>query len=85
MDDDKALRKEAQRTLKRIKDTLSTLQHSSADRGEIKDTEEFQRMKDLLDHGYAHNKPCLIQQLVILLRHPVSFVTGIILILLMLM
>ena len=83
MDEEKARKKEARRTLNRIKSTLRKVEQDPA--AGLEKTQEYQRMKDLLEHGYAHRKPGQIQYLLILLRHPVFFVTGIILVLLMLM
>ncbi len=85
MDEEKARQKEARRTLNRIKSTLSKLEDGSTSEDALEESEEYQRMKELLEHGYAHNKPGQIQRLLILLRHPVFFVTGLILILLLLM
>jgi hypothetical protein len=84
MDEEKARKKEAKRTLNRIKSTLSKLEDGSgfASKNALEKSEEYQRMKELLEHGYAHNKPGPIKQILILIRHPV-FVVFLIIVFLM--
>jgi hypothetical protein len=70
VDKDEARRKEAERTLKRIKGTLHHLEDGSAWEDPLQ-SEEFQRMKGLIESGYTRQRPGLSQRLLTLLRHPV--------------
>lgn len=85
MDGDKARQKEARRTLKRIKGTLSKLGQGEGNASDLEESEEYRRMKDLLEHGYAHNKPKPAWLALVLLRHPVFFVVTVTLVLLLFM
>ncbi len=83
MDKDRARQKEAKRTLNRIRGTLNILQQDSAPEEAVEDTEEYRHMKDLLEHGYSHNKPGLITQFLVLIKHPVFLVLLIIIVLML--
>lgn len=70
MDKEKSRRKEAERTLERIKGTLNHLEDGSAFKDPL-ENQEFQRMKSLIESGYSHSHPSLFKRLLILLRHPI--------------
>lgn len=73
VDEEKARRKEAKRTLKRIKGTLKKLDDDSAWKDPL-DSEEFEWMKNLIESGYQHNRPSLFQRMLVLIRHPILLV-----------
>jgi hypothetical protein len=74
VDEEKARQKEAKRTLDRIRRTLNNVQDESGNRPAVEESKEYRRMKDLLEHGYSHNKPGLLEQILILIKHPVFLV-----------
>lgn len=83
MDKEKARQKEARRTLNRIRGTLNSVHQDAKHSRAVEDTQEYRHMKDLLEHGYAHNKPGPLKQFLILIKHPVFAVFVIILLLML--
>lgn len=71
MDENKARRKEAERTLKRIRGTLNHLEDGSAWEDPLAQNKEYQRMKSLIQHGYTRNSAGPAKRLLLLIRYPV--------------
>jgi hypothetical protein len=82
LDKDKARRKEAKRTLKRLKGTLRYLEEGKVWEDPLQ-SEEFQRMKGLIESGYSAGHSNLIQRLLTLIRHPIFLLMLVVLVMLL--
>lgn len=81
--DEEARRKEAERTLHRIKGTLKHLEDGSAWDDPVTENEEILRIKKLIESGYSHEQPGLFNRLYSLASRPVFLVSLLIAILLL--
>ena len=80
MNNEKARKKEAERTLKRIKGTLNQLEEDERRQiASLSDNEEFQRMKRILESGYSHDQPSFFKRIQLILWHPIFLIIALLL------